>query len=334
MSQKIAIIGSGISGSVLAYYLQKSTNVSLFEKSQGVSGRMSTRSSANFDFDHGAQFFTARSNKFIEFLLPYLEDRTVVEWKPKILTLEKGKDPFKRLWYEPHYIAQPKMTSLCKALAFTKDIKFKTRIDRIFQKNGRWSLVSGDEIVGEGYCWVISATPAIQTLELFDVSGISLNGLSEVKYSPCFSLMVGLSPSVQLNFDAALVKNSSIKWIAVNSSKVGRSTHKTLVIHSRNSWAQDNLERELSYIQGQLLDELINLTSLTEGDIDHIDLARWRYAKVSKASNQGVCFDSSLKLAACGDWCLGSRIEDAFLSAVDLYEVLIKSLKADDLLKT
>ena len=25
--------------------------------------------------------------------LPYLEDRTVVEWKPKILTLEKGKDP-------------------------------------------------------------------------------------------------------------------------------------------------------------------------------------------------------------------------------------------------
>ena len=62
----------------LAYYLQKSTSVSLFEKSQGVSGRMSTRSFADFEFDHGAQFFTARSNKFNEFLLPYLEDRTVV----------------------------------------------------------------------------------------------------------------------------------------------------------------------------------------------------------------------------------------------------------------
>ena len=85
MSQKTAIIGSGLSGSVLAYYLQKSTSVSLFEKSQGVSGRMSTRSFADFEFDHGAQFFTARSNKFNEFLLPYLEDRTVVEWKPKIL---------------------------------------------------------------------------------------------------------------------------------------------------------------------------------------------------------------------------------------------------------
>ena len=249
MSQKIAIIGSGLSGSVLAYYLQKSTSVSLFEKSQGVSGRMSTRSFANFEFDHGAQFFTARSNKFNEFLLPYLEDRTVVEWKPKILTLEKGKDPFKRLWYEPHYIAQPKMTSLCKAIASSKDIKFKTRIDKIFQKNGCWSLISGDEIVGEGYCWVISATPAIQTRELFDASGISLNGLSEVNYSPCFSLMVGLSSSVQLNFDAALVKNSPIKWIAVNSSKIGRSPHKTLVIHSSNSWAQDNLEREFSYVQ-------------------------------------------------------------------------------------
>ena len=93
MSQKIAIIGSGLSGSVLAYYLQKSTSVSLFEKSQGVSGRMSTRSFADFEFDHGAQFFTARSNKFNEFLLPYLEDRTVVEWKPKILTLKRVKIP-------------------------------------------------------------------------------------------------------------------------------------------------------------------------------------------------------------------------------------------------
>ena len=71
MSQKIAIIGSGLSGSVLSYYLQKSANVSLFEKSQGVSGRMSTRSFANFEFDHGAQFFTARSNKFNDFLLPF-----------------------------------------------------------------------------------------------------------------------------------------------------------------------------------------------------------------------------------------------------------------------
>ena len=330
MSQKIAIIGSGLSGSVLGYYLQKSTSVSLFEKSQGVSGRMSTRSFADFEFDHGAQFFTARSNKFNEFLLPYLEDRTVVEWKPKILTLEKGKDPFKRLWYEPHYIAQPKMTSLCKAIASSKDIKFKTRIDKIFQKNGRWSLVSGNEIVGEGYCWVISTTPAIQTRELFDASGISLNGLSEVNYSPCFSLMVGLSSSVQLNFDAALVKNSPIKWIAVNSSKIGRSMNKTLVIHSSNSWAQDNLERELSYVQDQLLRELKGLVGLTEIDVDHIDLARWRYAKVSKVSSQDVCVNSSLKVAACGDWCLGSRVEDAFLSAVDLYEALTESLEADD----
>ena len=203
-------------------------------------------------------------------------------------------------------------------------------MDRIFQKNDCWSLVSGDEIVGEGYSWVISATPAIQTGELFDASGISLNGLNEVKYSPCFSLMVGLSSPVQLNFDAALVKNSPIKWIAVNSSKIGRSPHKTLVIHSSNSWAQDNLERELSYVQDQLFSELTSLIGLTEVDVDHIDLARWRYAKVSKASNQEVCLNPSLKVAACGDWCLGSRVEDAFLSAVDLYEALTKSLRADD----
>ena len=325
MNQRIAIIGSGLSGSVLAYHLHKSESVSLFEKSLGVSGRMSTRSVTPFEFDHGAQFFTARSDKFKKFLLPYLKDETIVEWKPKILNFEKGKAPFKRLWYEPHYIAKPKMTSLCKSIASCLDIKFKTQIDRIFKKNGLWSLLSGDELVGEGFDWIISAAPAIQTRELFDVSGISLSGLSEVKYSPCFALMVGLDPSVQLNFDAALVKNSPIKWIAVNSTKADRSIHKTLVIHSSNSWAHDNLEREFSYVQDQLLNELLNLTGLTEVDINHIDLARWRYAKVSKASNQGVCLNDSLKVAACGDWCLGNRVEDAFLSAVALYEVLAEN---------
>ena len=326
MSQKIAIIGGGLSGSVLAYHLHKSASVSLFEKSPGVSGRMSTRLITPFEFDHGAQFFTARSDKFKKFLLPFLEDETIVEWKPKILTFEKGKTPFKRFWYEPHYIAKPKMTSLCKAITSSLDIKFKTRIDRIFQKKGLWSLASGDELVGEGFDWVISAAPAIQTRELLGVSGLSLGGLSEVKYSPCFALMVGLAPSVQLNFDAALVKNSSIQWIAVNSSKAGRSIHKALVIHSSNSWAHDNLEREFSYVQDQLLSELVNLTSLTADDIDHIDLARWRYAKVSKASNQDVCLNASLKVAACGDWCLGSRVEDAFLSGVGLYEALAEKL--------
>ena len=331
MNQKIAIIGGGLSGIALANQLHKSSVVTVFEKSSGVSGRMATRSAAPFEFDHGAQFFTSRSDTFKDFLLPYLASETVTEWRPKILTLEKGKRPFKRLWYETHYVAQPKMTSLVKAMAASIDIELKTKIERIEHQNDRWSLVSDDEVVGECFDWVISAVPALQAQEIFNASGVNLSGLSLVEYSPCFALMVGLSPEVQLSFDAALVKNSSIKWIAVNSTKTGRSMHKALVVHSCNSWARDNLEGELSHIQDQLVGELAAVTGLSAGDFSHIDIARWRYAKVSEAAPQELYLNASLRIAACGDWCLGNRVEDAFLSAIGLSKKLVQEFSGSSL---
>ena len=323
MNQKIAIIGGGLSGIALANQLPQSSIVTVFEKSSGVSGRMATRSASPFEFDHGAQFFTSRSDAFKEFLSPYLADEIVTEWRPRILNLEKGKRSFKRLWYETHYVAQPKMTSLVKAMAASIDIKLKTKIERIERQNDRWSLISDEEVVGECFDWVISAVPALQAQEIFNASGVSLAGLSLVEYSPCFALMVGLSSEVQLNFDAAIVKNSPIKWIAVNSTKTGRLETKALVVHSCNSWAHDNLEGEPSHIQDQLVSELSALTGLSAEEFSHIDIARWRYAKVSKVAPQELCLNASLKIAACGDWCFGNRVEDAFLSATRLSKKII-----------
>ncbi len=328
MIQKIAIIGGGLSGIVLAGQLRKSSSVTVFEKSSGVSGRMATRSATPFEFDHGAQFFTARSDSFKNFLLPYLANEVVAEWRPRILTLERGKRPFKRLWYETHYVAQPRMTNLVKAIAAPINIRFKTKIDRILQLNERWSLESGGKIVGERFDWVVSAVPAAQAREVFRASNVSLSGLSLVQYSPCFALMVGLSSCAQLNFDAALVKNSPIKWIALNSTKTGRSKHKALVIHSCNSWARDNMERELSDVQDQLVDELVALTGLSISDFNHIDIARWRYAKVSKKAPQEICLNSPFRVGACGDWCSGNRVEDAFLSAMGLSKKLLEEISS------
>ena len=54
-TQHIAIIGVGMAGVVCARTLrQAGHNVTLFEKSRGLGGRMSTRASAFGSFDHGA----------------------------------------------------------------------------------------------------------------------------------------------------------------------------------------------------------------------------------------------------------------------------------------
>ena len=58
MKGKIAVIGAGITGLTLAQLLQGKFDVLLYEKSWRPGGRMSTRHSDEFQFDHGTQYFS------------------------------------------------------------------------------------------------------------------------------------------------------------------------------------------------------------------------------------------------------------------------------------
>mgnify|MGYP001382774367 CR=1 FL=1 len=61
----IAIVGAGMAGVACARTLvQAGHRVTLFEKSRGAGGRMATRRSEFGGFDHGAQFFTVRDERF------------------------------------------------------------------------------------------------------------------------------------------------------------------------------------------------------------------------------------------------------------------------------
>src|SRR5689334_18811616 len=63
--RQIAVIGAGMAGIACARTLaQAGHNVSVFDKSRGVAGRMSTRSTTFGTFDHGTQYFTVRDPRF------------------------------------------------------------------------------------------------------------------------------------------------------------------------------------------------------------------------------------------------------------------------------
>ena len=67
----VAIIGAGLAGLTAAKGLGEKAEVRLFEKSWRAGGRMSTRTGAH-EFDHGAQYFMARTSDFNTFLAPYI----------------------------------------------------------------------------------------------------------------------------------------------------------------------------------------------------------------------------------------------------------------------
>ena len=64
-SPRIAVIGAGISGLSCSKNLHDGAfELSVYDKSRGPAGRMSTRRGDGWQCDHGAQYFTARDPGF------------------------------------------------------------------------------------------------------------------------------------------------------------------------------------------------------------------------------------------------------------------------------
>lgn len=312
--KSVAVIGAGIAGAAAAAHLTGSSDVVVFEKSRGYGGRMAARRHSLWQFDHGAQFFTARSEQFRQLIAQYQKQQLVSEWKAKIITLCPGKKPFSRLWFEPHYVATPAMSALAKALTNAIDVKLNTQIDTIYRTGNRWSLQGTDGKDLGAFDQVVSAIPAPQSLAILPESFSGRDKLLTVSYSPCFALMLGYQHALRISFDAAVVRESPLAWIRATSIQAGPGGGTSLVIHSSNQWAAEKLEHPPESIQNEMLDSLAQLLGGNAGKPDFLQLHKWRYARVEESLKSGALVDHEQGLAACGDWCLGNRVEDAYLS--------------------
>jgi renalase len=329
MNKKIAIIGAGLSGLTLAEHLKDFASIEIFEKARGIGGRMSTRYTDEFQFDHGAQFFTARSQSFKSFLKPFIERNTVQKWLPKIITIEAGKKAYKRDWFETHYTAAPKMNMLCKAIAVEHNVSLNTEINRLNQEPDGWFLADSNNTRYGHFDWVISTAPAPQTATLLPSELKGHNEISCVKMQACYSLMIGLNDGLNLNWGVARVNNSSIGWMAVNSSKPLCKSGYSLLAQTTNEWAEEHIEDDQDRVKDLLLHEVEKLLGCNMKDAAYTSLHRWRYANTVTEDNEnshGYFLDKTLNLGACGDWCIEGHVESAYLSALSLANELKQNL--------
>ncbi|GJM12264.1 MAG: hypothetical protein DHS20C12_06670 [Pseudohongiella sp.] len=314
----IAIIGAGFAGISLARQLQHSAKVQVFEKSSGFGGRMATRRAGSYQFDHGAQFFTARSKQFKRLIRECVDENHVQAWQARVLTLDSGKKPYKREWFEPHYIAVPGMASLCKTLAEGLNVSLDTRVVSIEAEGPHWLLSGQDgEQLGQ-FDWVITTTPAPQAAELLPECFAHRLELDNVDFSPCLSLMLGFESEPMLKFDACVVRNSPLAWIALDSRKHSRPSSFSMVVHSDNEWARTQIESDIDDTRNMMLEELEKHLGDALPRPEHIAIHRWRYARAETSCEENFLLDKSNRLAACGDWCGGARVEDAYRSAIEL----------------
>lgn len=322
MSVRIAVIGAGLAGVAVARRLSGVAEVTVFEKSRGLGGRMATRRAGEFQFDHGAQFFTARSAEFQD-LLANEASELISAWDAKVVTLEAGKKAFKREWFETHYVAQPQMNSLVKGLASALDVRTGVRVGQLARAGSGWRLEDEDGKELGQYDWVIISAPAPQTVALMPDSFSQRQALHGISFSPCFALMLGFDSPPAVNFDAALLRHESLAWMAVNSNKPGRDSGYSLLLHSNNHWAYRHQDDEPDWVSETLSNALTELTGIDTSAASHSALHRWLYARAETDLQRDYLLDSDSQLAACGDWCLGNRVEDAWLSGLRLGDKLL-----------
>jgi renalase len=330
MKKRIAIIGAGISGLVIAQKLKNHADVVIYEKSRGVGGRMSTRYADPFYFDHGAQCFTARTEAFKNFLQPLIDCGVVAEWSGKVINLEIGKKETQRLWFETHLVAAPNMNSLCKKLAEGLEIKLSTEVTPLStKKNNSWILQDkADNFLGE-YDWVISTAPPAQTLNLFAQIIPQQNPITDSQMQGCFCLMIGFNRPWDRDWIAAKVRQNPIKWISINSTKPGRNKAVTsIVVHSRGNWADDHIEDDPIEIQKLLTKEFELVTKISATNADYLSLHRWKYAIVEKTNRSGFYVDESSFTAATSDWSATSRIEEVWINANNLADFILNLSRA------
>ena len=92
--QTVAVIGAGMTGITCARALYVAGyDVTVFEKSRGLGGRMATRRvGKTLTIDHEAQFITARSDAFKSFMQRACKAGTAEIWQPTVDEDEEAVD--------------------------------------------------------------------------------------------------------------------------------------------------------------------------------------------------------------------------------------------------
>ena len=300
MQDHWAIVGAGIAGIAAARRLVAAgRRVTLLDKSRGIGGRMATRRVGDLQFDHGAQFVTARGEVFSAALAG--------------LEAEGHAAP----WVGQGHVGTPGMSALPKGLAAGLTVVGNQEIRILRRGPDGWTLSTADgpaAVDGNGgFAGVVLAVPAPQAIPLAASAGAVWPGLGRVRYAPCWALMLAFDQgSVDLASSLRPSGDAAIGWIARDDSKPGRTgPSATVVVHATPAWSRAHLEETQEAVAAQLLAAFRATTGAT-AEPEYAAAHRWRYALVEEALGEPFLWDGALGIGACGDWCIGARVEAAF----------------------
>ncbi|EXI69133.1 MAG TPA: NAD(P)-binding protein [Candidatus Accumulibacter phosphatis] len=322
---RVALIGAGIAGLSCASQVQQAgLEVSLFDKSRGAGGRMSTRRGEDWQCDHGAQYFTARHPDFRAEVARWQQAGVAALWAPR-LWLFDGDSPAGRESTVERFVGMPAMTAPARHLASKLRLHAPASIRQLKRQLQGWQVFSAEHgWLETRFAAVLLAVPAPQAAALLQQPAPELAALAgSAVMRGCWALMLRFAAPVDLPFDAAFVNQGPLRWIARNSSKPGRSGEESWLLHACAEWSEAHLEDDSAGVAAALLCAFGQLGGPAPQEWT---AHRWRYADTEPPLAEGCAWRPEIGLGLCGDWLNGGKVEGAWRSGRMLAEQVLRSL--------
>lgn len=247
-------------------------------------------------FDHGAQYFTARTPDFAAQVAAWRASGLAAPWPAA------GPDA---------WVGTPAMNAPIRDLARSLPVTWSARADRLDGADG-WTL-QGDGTPDGTFDTVLLAVPAENAAPLLDPWDPAAAALARATpAAPCWTVMAAFDGPVPSATDV-LRESGPIGWAARNSAKPGRSGPESWVIQASPDWSRTHLEHTPEAVQASLMTVFEAQIGARLPVAIALSAHRWRYAR-SGAAGQPCLWNPARRIGVCGDWLIGPRVEAAWLS--------------------
>ncbi len=321
--EAIIVVGAGISGALLARALSDAgIDVLILEKSRGFGGRMATRRWDDQRFDHGAQFFTLRSERAREALQPLVDSGVLARWPGG-----EGAEANEERW-----IGRPGISAVARALAGGIRVMNGVRASEAIPDKEGWTVRLDDG--GELRCRFLALTsPVPQSLAILHHAVGEMETplrlrLESIAYDPCYALLAKMKHPATGAWRAGLqLMDDRIAWVADNQTKLQprEMGNGALVAHSTASFALRHEAADRDLVAERMAEAVEEILGL---DLGERRAHWWKFASPASRIAEPVLFSNAPSpVLFCGDAFGAGKVEGAILSGIAAGEVARERLE-------
>jgi len=314
-NEKIAIVGAGIAGLLLARDLKAAgRDVVVLEKSRGLGGRLATKRVGEAVFDQGAQYFTAKTVRFAELVAAWHRQGVVSQWP--------GASAHR-------WIGRPTMNALGKILAEGLHVRREAKVLSVRRDGAEWEIaIEGQAALRTGR--LALTVPAPQALDLLLASRVELpaelaTGLAALQYHPCLALLVTLDGPSAVPAEGIAFAGGPVRWLADNTKKgISSGVNAAVTVHLSAEFAAEHYAKTEVELAPLVLP---GIAAQLGAPVTRVALHRWKFSEPSATFSEPCVWRPELGLGLAGDAFGGPRVEGAAVSAWALADKILGESK-------